>query len=156
VASRRAVRWAGVALRCLAIVLVLAVAGCGKSEVEKFADRLKPLDAELAQQKARVASTLRGVRLGSRADARTLRQQIQGIASIEQAMSRLERPREVKVVFERYLRANSAQVTALNRVATALESGDRERLRRAGTNATLSEGSVRRAADALRDVLNQG
>lgn len=145
-----------VAWRAAVVLLLIALAGCGKSEVEEFADRLRPVDQELSEQKARVATTLRTVRLRDRAGARSLRRQIGAIARIGEAMADLDPPGEVESVFDRYLRATEAQVKALERVAAALANGDRARLGRESVRATLSEGAVRRASDDLRDRLNEG
>jgi hypothetical protein len=144
------------AARGLAVLLALAVVGCGKSAVEEFADDLRPFEQELTAQKARVATTLGDVRLGNRADARTVRRQVAGVARIQAEMSKLEHPDEVEKQFEAYVKATREQVAALQRVAAGLESGDRAKLRRASARAQLSEGAVRRAADVLHDRLNEG
>jgi hypothetical protein len=144
------------AVRCLVVVLALVVAGCGKSAVEEFADDLRPFEEELTQQKARVGSTLGDVRLGNRADARAVRRQVAGVARIQSEMSKLEHPGEVDEQFETFVKATREQVGALQRVVTALQSGDRARLRQASERAQISEGAVRRAADVLHDRLNEG
>ena len=143
------------ALGCVALVLVLSLAGC-QSELDRFADQLRPLDRQLAAQKADIASTLRGARLGNDRDARLLRQQVDGLAQIHRSIAGLDRPGAVKTQVDRYVRANAAEVVALTRVVAAIEAGDRAALRKAIGRARLSEEDVRSSGDDLRDALDSG
>jgi hypothetical protein len=138
----------------LIVGLAVLAPGCGKSPLEKFADRLRPLDQQVAQQKAQLAATLRTARLRNGADARLLKQQIQALALTEGRIARLGGPDEVKRPLAQYAKASAAQITVLNRFASAIEAGDQAGVNALGQQTQSSEGAVRRADDGLHATLN--
>jgi hypothetical protein len=137
-----------------ALALALLAAGCGKSAIQQFTDNLKPLEKQVADQKAQLAATLRTVRLRNHGDAQLLRREIQALGVTNGKIARLKGPSEVKTPLARLAGASAAQVGALNSFAAALESGGKASLNKVGEQAQLSEGAVRRADDALHAVLN--
>jgi hypothetical protein len=136
--------------------VALVASGCGKTALQEFADRLKPLDSQVAQQKAQIAATLRTARLRNHADSRLLRQEIRTLAVAEGRIARLGGPDEVKTPLARYASVSAAQLAVLNRFASALDGGDKASLPALAQQTQSSEGAVRRAADALHATLNSG
>jgi hypothetical protein len=139
---------------CGVLTSALAFSGCGKSELQKFADRLSPLDQEAAQEKAQLAATLRTVRLRNKDDARMLKQEISALAATQARIARLGGPQEVKPLLARYAQAGNAEIAVLNRFAAAVEAGDRSQLTPLAAQTQDAEGAVRRASDALHATLN--
>jgi hypothetical protein len=114
----------------LALALALAVAGCA-DELEEFRDDLRPLEQRAASQRARISSTLRSVRLGSRPDARLLRQEAAALKDTYDEIAMLEPPDRYARPFAAYVRANDRAGHDLDRFAAELAAGDARGLRQA-------------------------
>jgi hypothetical protein len=156
VARQRALAARGAAVSSLLAGIALVASGCGKTALQEFADRLRPLDRQVAQQKAQLAATLRTARLRNHDDSRLLRQEIRVLALTQGQIARLGAPGEVKVPLARYAGASAAQISVLNRFASALDAGDKASLTALAQQTQSSEGAVRRADDALHATLNSG
>src|SRR5687767_15926415 len=77
-----------VALALVAPVLV----GCGEDAAKFRKSELLPVEEKYKTEKARLSSTLRTVRLGSKRDARLLHQQIDAVAAAGRKIAQLDPP----------------------------------------------------------------
>ena len=114
----------------LVALAALALGGCG-NELDEFRDDLRPLEQRAAEQRSRISSALRSVRLGSNADARMLREQTNVLRAAYDAIATLEPPDDYERPFAAYAKANDQAVRHLGEFASELAEGDARGLRRA-------------------------
>jgi hypothetical protein len=137
-------------------VVVVAVAGCGKSAEHTFRDdTLHPLQQRAETRKSQVSATLKTVRLGSRRDARALRSEIDSLGGVVRQIAALTPPSSAVPAFRRYTRAYRQLVARLRSFAAVLGRGDHAGLDRAGTRAQEAAGTVQRSEQALIDTLSR-
>ena len=113
-----------------ALVALAALAGCG-DELEEFREDLQPLEQRAEAERSVTSELLQSLRLGSRADARSVRAQAAKLSATYDDIAALDPPQDYAEPFAEYVRANQASVRDLGRFANELESGDLRGLRRA-------------------------
>jgi hypothetical protein len=111
-----------------AAVLALGAAGCG-DERDEFRDDLRPLEQRAQERRAVIATELRSARLGSRSDARGLREDISALGQIHEEIAALNAPADYAEPFAAYVRANDRAVRDLERFTRELVTRDVRGLR---------------------------
>lgn len=138
-------------------LLVAATAGCGQTEQESYrAERLRPLEQRVEQDRARLAAVLRAARSGSRSDARAIRRGVEALRSTAGELSGLEPPASARRQHRSYTGAVEELTVALRRFAAELERGDSAGQRAAARNATAAVDRLVRAEQALDASLAHG
>ena len=115
----------------MALAALAALAGCGSDELEQFREDLRPLEQRAEEQRSVTSGLLRSVRLGSREEARGVREQADELSATYDGIAALDPPDDYVEPFGQYVRANQASVRDLRRLAEELEAGDAAGLRRA-------------------------
>ena len=116
----------------MALAALAALAGCA-DELEEFREDLRPLEQRAEEQRSEISGLLRSLRLGSRADARSVRARTAELSSTYDEIAALDPPDDYAEPFAEYVRANHATVRGLRRFASELESGDLRGLRQASS-----------------------
>jgi hypothetical protein len=138
----------------LVAVVVLSLAGCGRSAGEEFReDSLRPLEERIARERARVAATLRVVRPGNARDAAALREDVEAVDRSVRRVAGLVPPAPAREPFERYVRALRGLVTELRRFAARLRSDDRAALRTIVQRTQDAAARVQEGDEALERAL---
>lgn len=114
----------------VALVALAALAGCG-DELEEFRQDLEPLEQRAEAERSVTSELLQSLRLGSRADARSVRAQAAKLSTTYDDIATLDPPDDYAEPFAAYVRANQASVRDLRRFADELETADLPGLRRA-------------------------
>ncbi|HEV2812270.1 MAG TPA: hypothetical protein VGW10_03365 [Solirubrobacteraceae bacterium] len=130
-----------------AVALLLALAGCGRSDGEEFReDSLRPLQRRLDGERARVAATLRVVRPGNPRDARALREDVDAVAATVDRIAGLVPPPDARDQFDGYVRGLRGLVGELRAFPVSLRRGD----------PALLDAASRRIQDATGVVQQRG
>jgi hypothetical protein len=136
---------ASVRAGAVALVALVTLAGC-TDELEEFRDDLRPLEQRAEQQQSAISGLLRSLRLGSRADARSVSAQTAELSATYNEIAALEPPADYAEPFAAYVRANSAVVRELRGFAEELEAGDLPGLRRASSRVVADLSRARTAS----------
>ena len=133
-----------------AVLVLLALAGCGRSDGEKFReDSLRPLQQQLDRQRARVAATLRVVRRGNARDARALREDVDALAATVRRIAGLVPPPDARGEFDGYVRALRGLVGELRAFPASLRRGDPQLLEAVSRRIQDATGVVQQRAEQL-------
>lgn len=120
--------------RIAVLAALAALAGC-TDELDEFRGDLRPLEQRAEEQRSVVSGLLRSLELGSREDARGVREQAANLSATYDEIAELDPPDDYAKPFASYVEANRALVSDLDRFAAELESGDLRGLQQASDRA---------------------
>lgn len=135
---------------------LLFIAGCGDERKEFREDTLAPLQQAVKDQRARIAATLNGLRLGDRERALQLERDVEGLVAIHEEIAGLDPPDGTEGLFETYTEANQRLSDRLRRYAALVKSRKRDELKQAARAARDAAGETDLARVDLDLVLRRG
>lgn len=132
------------------VLLLLAAAGCGRSEGEEFReDSLRPLQQRLDVARGRLAATLRVVRPGNARDARALREDVDAVGASARRIAGLVPPSGARAEFAAYVRALRRLVAAVRAFPASVRRGDDGRLAAVSGRVQDAAGEVQQRDEQL-------
>jgi hypothetical protein len=138
-----------------ALLVVLALAGCGGGGNDSYADDFPPIDRDLAALGSDVEATLRSANSASDTElARSFSGYAQRLGEIRDRLDELDPPSSLKAEHARLTAAATATERALGDLASAARSGDAAaagaaatRLVRSGQDVDLARKKIANSAN---------
>jgi hypothetical protein len=138
-----------------ALLVVLALAACGKSGQDSYADDFPPIDRDLAALGSDVEATLRSADTASNAAlARSFAGYAKRLAGIRDRLDELDPPASLKAEHARLAAAATATERALGDLAGAARSGDAATANAAATRLVRSGQVIDSARQKIANSAN--
>ena len=120
--------------------MLLFAAGCGDERKEFREEKLAPLQQAVKDQRARIAATLQGLRLGDREQALQLERDVARLVAIHEVIADLDPPEGTEGLFETYVKANERLSEHLRNYAALVKAEKRQGLAKEGKAAQTATG----------------